>query len=246
MPPFTLEICLDSIASVREAARGGAHRVELCDNLMEGGTTPSAGLIKRARAVCGGLGLQVMIRPRGGDFLYDDDEFAAMRHDVEVAGELGADGVVLGLLRPDGHVDTERTQRLIELARPMNVTFHRAFDVTPDAHRALADIIDLGCDRILTSGQQRSVLDGLPLIADLVREAQDRIIVMPGCGITPHNFTRIREGCRAREYHLKLDAWLDSGMTYRAGGVPMGGVLSPAEFGRSVTDGDAVRRLREG
>lgn len=245
MPSFLLEICLDSLASIREAVRGGAHRVELCDNLMEGGTTPSAGLIKQARAVATDIGLQVMIRPRGGDFLYDDDEFAAMRHDVELAGELGADGVVLGLLRADGRVDAERTTRLVELARPMNVTFHRAFDVTPDPHGALADIIALGCDRILTSGQQRSVLDGLPLITDLVQAAGDDVIIMPGCGITPHNFARIHEACGASEYHLKIDGHRDSRMTYRAAGVPMGGTLTPPEFGRAITDGDAVRALLE-
>ena len=147
-----VEICVDSAGGAFAAERGGADRVELCDNLMEGGTTPSAGCIKVARRGLK-IALQVIVRPRGGDFLYTADEFDVMREDIRVAKELGADGVVVGCLTAEGEVDRVRTEELIALARPLNVTFHRAFDMCRDARRALEDLISLGVDRVLTSGQ---------------------------------------------------------------------------------------------
>src|SRR6476619_4652392 len=150
------EICVDSVAGVRAAKKAGAHRVELCANLLEGGTTPSRGTIKRARSI-EGIKLHVIIRPRGGDFLYDDDEFAAMAADIDTAKREGADGVVIGLLTADGEVDGPRTRELIARARPLSVTFHRAFDMTRDPFTALATLIELGVDRILTSGKEASV-----------------------------------------------------------------------------------------
>ena len=147
------EICVDSIAGVRAAKEAGAHRVELCADLLEGGITPSLGMIRQARTIAG-VGLNVMIRPRGGDFLFDDDELAIMRSDIETAKAEGADGVVIGLLTAAGEVDAARTRQLIALARPLSVTFHRAFDMTPDPFRALETLIELGVDRVLTSGQE--------------------------------------------------------------------------------------------
>jgi copper homeostasis protein len=184
------EICVDSVAGVRAARSAGADRVELCTDLLEGGTTPSYGMIRQARAISP-IRLHVMIRPRGGDFLFDGDEFAVMEADIDAAKTIGADGVVIGLLLADGTIDAGRTRELIRRARPLAVTFHRAFDMTPDPLEALETLVDLGVERVLTSGQEASVLEGLPLIADLVRRAGSRIIVMPGGGITIRNADRI-------------------------------------------------------
>ena len=180
------EICVDSVAGVRAAKAAGADRVELCADLLEGGITPSRGMIRQARTI-EGIGLHVMIRPRGGDFLFDDDEFAAMRSDIETAKAEGADGVVIGLLSATGEIDIARTRELIALARPLSVTFHRAFDMTPEPFEALEALIELGVDRVLTSGQEASVLEGLPLIVELIERAGDRIVIMPGGGITARN-----------------------------------------------------------
>ncbi|MCA9957355.1 MAG: copper homeostasis protein CutC, partial [Anaerolineales bacterium] len=168
----------------------GAARVELCASLIEGGITPSRGMIRQARAISG-IKLHVIIRPRGGDFLFSPEEFAVMAADIETARAEGADGVVIGQLTADGLIDVPRTRELMSIARPMAVTFHRAFDMTPDPFAALETLIGLGVERVLTSGQEASVLEGLPLITELVRRAGDRIIVMPGGGITPRNVDRI-------------------------------------------------------
>jgi copper homeostasis protein len=177
-----IEICVEGVRSALAAGRGGADRVELCENLAVGGVTPSAGAIRVARA---GLdaALHVLIRPRGGDFAPDADEFEAMRHDVARARELGADGVVLGLLTPDGRVDRERTARLVEAARPLSVTFHRAFDATLDAGEALDVLIGLGLDRVLTTGGASRAREGLAGLAGLLRRAAGRIGVLAGGGV---------------------------------------------------------------
>ena len=153
------EICVDSIAGVRAAKQAGARRVELCADLLEGGITPSLGVIRQARKVSG-IDLNVMIRPRGGDFLFNEDEFATMRADIETAKAEGANGVVIGLLTAAGEVDIARTRELAALARPLSVTFHRAFDVAAEPFRALETLIELGVDRVLTSGQEPTVLEG--------------------------------------------------------------------------------------
>jgi len=195
------EICVDSIAGVRAAKAAGAQRVELCADLLEGGITPSRGMIHEARTI-EGLGLNVIIRPRGGDFLFDDDEFAIQRADIETAKAERADGVVIGLLTADGEIDEKRTRALIELARPLSVTFHRAFDVAADPFGALETLIKLGVDRVLTSGQEATALEGLPLIAELIERAGDRIVIMPGGGITARNVERIVTQARPRELHF--------------------------------------------
>jgi copper homeostasis protein len=234
------EICVDSVAGVRAAKEAGAQRVELCADLLEGGITPSRGMIRRARTVDGVL-LHVIIRPRGGDFLYDADEFSVMEADIDAAKEEGADGVVIGLLNADGAIDASRTEKLIRRARPLAVTFHRAFDMTPDPFVALDRLISLGVDRVLTSGQEATVLEGLPLLEELTRRAGDRIIVMPGGGITPRNVARIAAALRPREMHFAALAEEAGGMRYRREHVFMGGELRPAEFSRPMTSAAMIR-----
>jgi copper homeostasis protein len=168
-----LEICLDSVESAVAAERGGADRVELCAGLPEGGTTPSAGMIAAVRKKIS-IGLQVMIRPRGGDFHYSDDDFGIMQRDILIARQLGASGVVFGLLTLEGRIDRQRMQQLIALARPLQVTCHRAFDMTSDFAVALDDLIELGVDRVLTSGGQRSAIDAMPTLKQIVQQANAR------------------------------------------------------------------------
>lgn len=236
------EICIDSIAGVRAAKAAGAGRVELCANLLEGGITPSLGMIRKARTI-GGIGLHVIIRPRGGDFLYDDDEFAAMRADVEAAKGEGADGVVIGLLTAEGEIDAERTRELISLARPLSVTFHRAFDMTRDPIAALNTLVALRLDRVLTSGQEATVLEGLPLLAELMKAAGERIVVMPGGGITARNVGRIVAALKPKEMHFGALEPVESAMRFRRAHVFMGGELRPPEYDRLDTSAKAVRAV---
>jgi len=237
---LVLEACIGSAEAAIAAQEGGADRVELCANLLEGGTTPSAGTIQLARQRVE-IGLNVMIRPRGGDFCYSDVEFEIMKLDIELAKNLGADGVVFGILAEDGTVDAERTAALTELARPLNVTFHRAFDVTRDPYEALETLIGLGIDRILTSGQESSVLEGLDLITDLVQKAGDRIVIMPGAGITERNVKKIVAQSRAKEIHVAAWGSIESQMEYRNPRCFMGGELRPPEFTLSVTDPQRIQ-----
>jgi copper homeostasis protein len=242
-PKLIIEVCVDSVESAMAAERGGADRVELCDNLLEGGTTPSAGAIAVARERLG-IKLQVIIRPRGGDFCYSEVEFAVMQHDVTLAKQLGADGVVIGVLTADGAIDIERTRTLIELARPLSVTFHRAFDMSRDPYRALEDLIGLGVDRILTSGQEPSVIEGLDLIAELVQIAGDRVIIMPGGG-TERNISKVVARSGVREVHVTGTTSVESAMQFRNQRVFMGGELRPPEYSRLTTDPERIRQLRQ-
>jgi copper homeostasis protein len=236
------EACVDSVESAIAAQEGGADRVELCANLLEGGTTPSDGTVRLTRERLH-IAMNVIIRPRGGDFCYSDDEFRVMAWDVARAKELGADGVVIGILNPDGTVDAERTAALIEIARPMSVTFHRAFDMARDPFEALETLIRLGIDRILTSGQEASALEGLDLLAELVRAAGNRVIIMPGGGINERNVAKILAGCGAREVHASLRSTREGGMQYRNTRCYMGGVLRPPEFTVALTNPERVAGL---
>ncbi len=233
------EVCVDSVAGVRAAQAAGADRVELCGDLLEGGTTPSRGMIRQARTITG-IGLHVIIRPRGGDFLFDDDEFAVMQADIDTAKAEGADGVVIGLLLVDGKIDATRTRMLIAQAQPLSVTFHRAFDMTPDPFEALETLVGLGVDRVLTSGQEATALEGLPLIADLVSRAADRIVVMPGGGITARNVDRIVATAKPREIHFAALEPAAGGMRFRRHHVFMGGELRPPEYDRLVTSFETI------
>jgi copper homeostasis protein len=238
-----LEICIDSVESALAAQSGGADRVELCSALFEGGLTPSAGLLEIVRDRLK-IGVAAMIRPRGGDFCYTDEEFAVMECDLVMAKELGADVIVLGLLNPDGTVDVERTGKLVQLARPLPVTFHRAFDMARDPFEALEAIVDLGIERVLTSGQERSAVEGLELITELVGKAAGRIIVMPGGGVTERNLQRILRHTGAREIHGSASGSRESRMTYRNTRIVMGGQLAPPEYSSKVASLDRVRAFR--
>ena len=236
------EICIDSVAGLRAAEAAGAARVELCANLLEGGITPSQGMIRQARRA-GRIGLHVIIRPRGGDFLFDADEFACMEADIETAKAELADGVVIGLLSADATIDGPRTRELVARARPLAVTFHRAFDMTPEPFEALEKLIGLGVERVLTSGQEATVLEGLPLLTDLIARAKDRIIIMPGGGITSRNVERIVSVASPREIHFAALDTAPSAMQFRRGHVFMGGELRPPEYDRPETSLAAIRSV---
>jgi copper homeostasis protein len=244
MTKLLLEACVDSIEAALAAEAGGAGRVELCADLLEGGITPSGGTIHEA---CERLQIpvNVIIRPRGGDFCYSEVEFAVMQRNIALAKAAGANGAVIGVLNPDGTVDSERTGVLVELARPLSVTFHRAFDVTRDPFEALETLIDLGIDRVLTSGQEPSVLEGLDLIVDLVRAAGEQIIVMPGAGVTERNIRKIVAASGVREVHVYAPVSVPSQMVYRNPRVYMGGELRPPEYSVSVTDAGRIRAFLE-
>ena len=198
---FLLEICVDSVESAIAAQEGGADRVELCANLNEDGTTPSTGMIEVARKNLT-IGLQVMIRPRGGDFCYSAREFEIMQKDVAVAKTLGADGVVFGILNSNRTIDVVRTRELIELARPLQVTFHRAFDVAVAPLPALETLIELRVERLLTSGQARTAMEGLALITQLAQKAAGRISIVPASGINAENVRRIIQMSGVQEVHV--------------------------------------------
>ncbi len=235
-----IEVVVDGTESALAAQTGGAHRVELCSGLAEGGVTPSAGLIAVTRAAIT-IGLHVMIRPRGGDFVYNDHEFAAMQQDIATAKSLGADGVVFGILTPEGVVDTPRLATLIAHARPLAVTFHRAFDMVADAPYALECLINLGFDRVLTSGLEASALEGAETIAELVRQAGDRIVVMPGGGIHERNIRRVVAATGAREVHLSGRRPVESPMRVRNSRVHLGAALYPPEYTLMQTAAERVR-----
>jgi copper homeostasis protein len=239
MPVF--EICIDSIAGVRAAAEAGAARVELCASLIEGGITPSIGMVRQAVAIADGrLKVHVIIRPRGGDFLYSADEFAVMRDDVAAAKAAGAAGIVIGLLDAEAVIDEARSAALIALARPLSVTFHRAFDVARDPFASLDALIHLGVDRLLTSGQEPGVVEGAPLIRRLIAHAADRIVIMPGGNITPRNAARVAVDTGAQEFHFAAFAPEASGMRWRNEAVFMGGALRPPEYDRAATTASAI------
>jgi copper homeostasis protein len=239
MPVF--EICIDSIAGVGAAAEAGAARVELCASLIEGGITPSIGMVRQAVAVAdGSLKVHVIIRPRGGDFLYSADEFAVMRDDVAAVTAAGAAGIVIGLLDAEGAIDEARSATLIALARPLSVTFHRAFDVARDPFASLDALIRLGVDRLLTSGQEPGVVEGAPLIRRLIAHAAGRIVVMPGGNINPRNAARVAADTGAQEFHFAAFAPEASGMRWRNEAVFMGGALRPPEYDRAATTAGAI------
>jgi copper homeostasis protein len=223
-----LEICCFSLESCLTAQRAGAGRVELCSGMFEGGTTPSAGLISLARQHLT-IKLYVMIRPRGGEFCYSDAEYAVMKADVQVAKNLGADGVVFGILNADGSVDKKRTTQLANLAAPLKVTFHRAFDVANDPFQALEDIIDCGCERILTSGQKNTAVEGIDLLKTLVEKSQNRIEIMAASGVSAQNAQQFFNiGVHA--LHMTGKGIKESKMVFRKPDVSMASAVLTNEY----------------
>ena len=231
---------MDSLESATAAERGGAKRVELCSDLLEGGITPSAGLIATARKKVS-IGLHVMIRPRGGDFYYSDDAFDVMRRDVLMAKQLGADGVVFGLLDLEANVDVQRTRQLADLAKPLKTTFHRAFDVSADLRQSLEDVVEAGADRILTSGGAETAVGGIAALYDLVKRAKDRVIIMACGGIDDQNVGVVLEKTCVREIHAGLRTPVESPMRYRRKRISMG--ISGAGYQRFVVQESRVAQL---
>lgn len=245
MSDLRLEICANSVVSCLAAQEGGAYRVELCAGIPEGGTTPSYGDIALASELLD-IQLHVIIRPRGGDFLYSELEHEIMLKDIEIARELGANGVVFGCLTAEGDVDMERTRELIEASYGMSVTFHRAFDMCRDPFKSLEDIISLGCDTILTSGQMPKAAQGIELIKQLVEKAGDRIEIMPGSGINAENIATIAGGTGAQVFHLSAREPIESEMTFRNPNLKMGGTeIVINEYEQMVTSAELVNKTRE-
>ena len=236
-----IEICANSVFSAIEAEKGGAFRVELCENIPEGGCTPSAGAIVTARKQLS-IRLNVRIRPRGGDFLYTEEEFEIMKQDILFCKEAGVDGVVFGILDADGNVDVQRNIELVELARPMTTTFHRAFDVTRDPAIALEDIINTGFDTILTSGCAIKAMDGKQVIKDMVNRAAGRIDIMPGSGINNENIKEMSDFTGATIFHLSARRPYPSQMKFRTQ-LPMGSLSAEEEWNRKYTSADIVAEV---
>lgn len=235
-----IEVCCFSLNSCLVAQRAGANRIELCGGLAEGGTTPSAGLIQLARQQLT-IPFYVMIRPRGGDFLYSDTELAVMKADIQLAKALGADGLVFGLLNPDGTVDEGRTKQLVDLAAPLPVTFHRAFDMTRDPLEALEAVIRTGAVRILTSGQQQTAEGGLPILQQLSQAATGRIEIMAGAGVNAQN-ARLFIDAGVNALHLSGSQKEDSGMIFRQPSVSMASSL-PGEYENVEANEDKIRAI---
>ena len=239
---YLIEVCAANIQSVIAAQKGGAKRIDLVDNLFEGGTTPSFATIKKVRELLD-IKVNVMIRPRGSDFFYDDLEYEIMQNDILKCKDMGVDGVVFGILKPDGTVDTDRTKKLVELAWPMSTTFHRAFDVTSDPFNALEDIISCEVERLLTAGQKNTVPEGMDLIAKLVSQSNGRIILMPGSGINENNIREIATKTGATEFHMTGREKVESKMIYRKEGIYMGGNRSIPEFETYITSQTRVSKV---
>jgi len=237
-----IEVCATSLQSALNAQKGGAKRVELCDNLYEGGTTPGPGTLHLARKKLH-IKLHVLIRPRGGDFLYSDLEFEIIKQDIEFCKEIGCDGVVIGFLNADGTIDIEKTVEAIKLARPMSVTFHRAFDMTRDPLESLDQLMLLGADRLLTSGQKNKAPDGKELIGELVKKAGEKIIIMPGSGINEENILMMHEFTGAKEFHLTGQIQVESKMKYRKESIFLGGLKEIPEYSIAETEVDRIRRV---
>jgi len=242
IPTPKIEVCANSVESAIAAQNGGAYRVELCENLYEGGTTPSAAAIEMSRNLLQ-IKLNVMIRPRGGDFCYSDLEFEIMKKDILFAKNLGADGVVFGILKPDGTIDIERTGELVNLARPMTVTFHRAFDMTKNLLDSIVDLISLEIDCILTSGGKNKAYDAIDTLKKLQKQANGKITIMAGSGVNETNIKEIQEKTGITEFHVSLRKKVESVMAFRKENIFMGGLSQIPEYETFVTDAERLRNL---
>lgn len=237
-------MCAESVQSAKAAFEGGADRIELCSNLMEGGISPSAGLIKAVKKYCD-IPVFVLIRPRGGDFLYDDEEKEIILHDIETAINLGADGIVSGFLNKDGSIDTDFTKRVLEITHPLPFTFHRAFDVAKEPFTVLNQLIDLGVQRILTSGQRNTALEGSSLIKDLIELAGDKLQILIGSGISSSNILEILKKTGGNEFHASCRSEFSSKMEYIHPDVKMGKESSQGEYSIQITDIEKVKEIKK-
>ncbi len=235
-----IEVCANSTKSCIEAQKGGAFRVELCAGIPEGGTTPSFGEMITARHNIQ-IKLNIIIRPRSGDFLYNDNEIQAMIHDIQAAKNIGADGVVFGCLTPEGEIDMEKNRALMSFCEGLSTTFHRAFDVAKDSKKALEELIELGFDRVLTSGQCATAPEGKETLKNLIAQAANRIIIMPGCGVNETNIAELAQFTGAQEFHMSARSTTHSQMVYRNENVSMGGVVKIDEFSNDITDSNRVQ-----
>lgn len=241
---FEIEVCVSSLEMAMEAEKGGANRIELCANLFEGGNTPSAALIKMAKDSLR-INTMVMIRPRGGDFCYSDIEFETMKNDILYCKSINIDGVVLGILKPNGTIDIERTKYLVEIARPMKVCFHRAIDMTKDYLQAFKDILECGCDRILTSGGENKAIDGLRNIAEIMKLSENNIEIMVGSGVSSENAKEIYNKTGVNHFHLSAKTIKPSKMEYRNPKISMGGIKEVPEYDTIYTDPDKIKAIRK-
>ena len=238
---YLFEICTNSVESCVAAQAGGANRVELCAGIPEGGTTPSYGEISVARELLSQTRLHVIIRPRGGDFLYSPVEIQTMLKDIEMAKQIGADGVVFGCLTAKGEIDLPVMKELMNASEGLSVTFHRAFDVCCNPQKALEEIIELGCNRILTSGQQATASAGIPLLKELHQQAAGRIILLAGCGVNESNIAQIAQETGIQEFHFSAREVVQSRMEYKNEAVSMGGTVHINEYERNVTTAQRVK-----
>lgn len=236
------EACVDSVESALSAQTGGADRIELCADLLEGGITPSYAMIKLVLEKLK-IPVNVIIRPRGGDFLYTDYEFEVMKKDIEFCKQAGVNGVVIGILNDDGTIDKKRTKQLIEAAKPMSVTFHRAFDMTRDPEEALNTLIELGVDRLLTSGQESDVHKGIPTLKNLVELAGDKITIMPGGGVNEINIKEVVEKTGVKEIHASAREKARSKMNYINTRTSMSDSKSMEEYDLMVTSAERIRAM---
>ncbi|MEM1322883.1 MAG: copper homeostasis protein CutC [Bacteroidota bacterium] len=238
---MVLEICANSYSSALRAQQAGAHRIELCSNLPVGGTTPSAATIRLCRRQLQ-IPIHVLIRPRPGDFCYDAEDVELIGEDILFCKSEGLDGVVIGGLQPDGQIDLQATRRWIDLARPLSVTFHRAFDKTPDPLRALDQLIELGVDRLLSSGQRPTAYEGRQLLGKMVERAAGRLEILAGAGLNANNVAALVQASGVREVHLSARSRCVSRMQYRGNKVRFGGGAVPEEdYYR--TDPEVVRQV---
>jgi copper homeostasis protein len=238
-----LEVVVYNIESALKAQEGGADRIELCDNPAEGGTTPSFGTIEVVRGNVS-LDVFVMIRPRGGDFCYTSWEFYCMKRDIWQCQKLSVDGVVFGMLTPEGRIDKKRCKELIDKCRPLKVTCHRAFDMTRDPFEALEDCIEVGFDRILTAGQQAQASKGAELIGELIHKANGRIAIMPGSGVNENTVEHILSVSKAKEIHFSATSSRPSQMEYKNADIAGMGSDEGSEFVVRTVDPERVKKMR--
>lgn len=235
-----IEICCDNYISAEAAAIAGADRIELCSAIGEGGLTPSIGMIEQVLKNLD-ISVHVLIRPRGGDFLYSEAEIEVIKSDIEACKELGVDGLVVGFLKPDGNIDKELTSEIVELSRSMKVCFHRAFDMCKDPLLALKELKDVGIDYLLTSGQTPKAMEGAALIKKLVEQADDKIKIMPGSGVRTHLLKELHQKTKAHAYHMSARIPVESKMQFRQEKVSMGSQSQDAEYLSHTHDVEVIR-----